>query len=273
VEVVDWFQTYGGVSDGCRCCHINHQNPYLRPPVVLDEYVKNREVWDCPSSQMVGSFMVNPAPGGDWFQALMDNPGTWGDMTCNEAFPPGWGGDLTDSFLQDALSTAGSNTHSSVTAKTFRQSIGTPRANWDLRLATVDEVTKRVVVADMGYEMDTYRVARVAYPDRYGVEKAACKPHHFDWENCPWTVECGAGDPRFATDTQYRKENGRTRHLGGSNIGFADGHAAWMSSETLLWNAPMSPAPWGWEAYTPPAEIMPSQILIDGLYICCFEPQ
>jgi prepilin-type processing-associated H-X9-DG protein len=26
----------------------------------------------------------------------------------------------------------------------------------------------------------------------------------------------------------------RPRHLGGSNIGFADGHAAWMSSEAII---------------------------------------
>ncbi len=56
-----------------------------------------------------------------------------------------------------------------------------------------------------------------------------------DWENCPWTQQCGIADQeKFWGDPSFR--SGFTRHLGGINLGFADGHAAWINSEKLISN-------------------------------------
>src|SRR5512140_3203612 len=40
----------GGGSDdpGPECKYAWQGNPYEQPPVVLDDYVKNRDVWRCP---------------------------------------------------------------------------------------------------------------------------------------------------------------------------------------------------------------------------------
>jgi len=41
------------------------------------------------------------------------------------------------------------------------------------------------------------------------------------------------------TDPGYRAKY--TRHLGGSNIGFADGHAAWWNAEAFVANTAYCP--------------------------------
>jgi len=38
------------VTPGC-CPYPTMANPYLRWPVIFDEYVKSREVWKCPSAR------------------------------------------------------------------------------------------------------------------------------------------------------------------------------------------------------------------------------
>ena len=41
---------------------------------------------------------------------------------------------------------------------------------------------------------------------------------------------------RFVSDTTYRARF--TRHMGGSNLGFADGHARWMLADEVLAKSP-----------------------------------
>ena len=60
-EVIDYFNTYPGDAgtgnhlwDGSGTCWTSTDgNPYLVFPVILDEYVKNRDVWRCPSARNV----------------------------------------------------------------------------------------------------------------------------------------------------------------------------------------------------------------------------
>jgi prepilin-type processing-associated H-X9-DG protein len=138
-------------------------------------------------------------------------------------------------------------------------SIGVPRSNTDLKMSAISDAAKRVVCADAGYDMEFYRTSRFAYPDRYGVEKAACR-YGREW-TCDQAQDCGAWNPLFQLDTNYRKVNGNTRHLGGSNIGFADGHAQWMSSEAIMFaGEPSSPY------------VQPTQVLLEGVYVCGFGP-
>src|SRR5512143_2038897 len=46
-EVVAWFSPRCGCGGGRQCCtdRIAQANPYLKVPVILDEYIKNRDVW------------------------------------------------------------------------------------------------------------------------------------------------------------------------------------------------------------------------------------
>jgi prepilin-type N-terminal cleavage/methylation domain-containing protein len=48
-EVIDYFEVKGGDDYGDWC--VFQSNPYLRHPVIYDEYIKNRDVWRCPSGQ------------------------------------------------------------------------------------------------------------------------------------------------------------------------------------------------------------------------------
>ena len=83
-------------------------NPYLNEVVQLDEYVKNRDVWRCPSAKVQGgaNFIL---PGPDWLGYLKTTEGQWGDGMpiegpfCITAWPPGWGGDVTDSIFQQKV--------------------------------------------------------------------------------------------------------------------------------------------------------------------------
>ncbi len=55
-----------------------HSNPYLRWAVVLDEYVRNREVWNCPSAKLADVFVINFDPGGPdgWAHWMAAHRGT-----------------------------------------------------------------------------------------------------------------------------------------------------------------------------------------------------
>jgi prepilin-type N-terminal cleavage/methylation domain-containing protein len=53
-EVQEWFNTWGDINwpdDEFECLEMpSVANPYLTWVVCLDEYIKNRDVWRCPSS-------------------------------------------------------------------------------------------------------------------------------------------------------------------------------------------------------------------------------
>ena len=231
-EVVDWFNDYGGVD--C-CCRAWLQNPYLRWPVVLEPYVRNRDVWRCPSARTKPTFMVNPCTP-DWFTAMKNGANTECSYNsyCCDAFPPGWGGTITDSYVQIEIC-AGPDTGG------FEQTIGT--ASWhltDAKMNSINDPVKHVICADGGVQLDMARCSWVAYPDICRLDCAGCGWQGednlcgADWVNCSWTQDCGAGVLAFGNDPQYRQEYGHPRHLGGSNLGFADGHAKWFPSEFIL---------------------------------------
>jgi prepilin-type N-terminal cleavage/methylation domain-containing protein/prepilin-type processing-associated H-X9-DG protein len=227
-EVVAWFNQYGGVE--C-CCMATRANPYLRWPVLLDPYVRNREVWRCPSGgRFDRSYAVTP---GDWFQTLLANPEYQCRLMCNSPYPPGWGGTVTDTVGQGAC--AGENTGG------FVQTVGCNRTLCDASLAGLADPTRYVVVADASI-IEPDRTSWIAYPDFCKIECASCNYPVTDWENCPRTRDCAAGVRDFALDAAYRQQHSYPRHLGGSNIGFADGHAKWFSAEFILFNGePWSP--------------------------------
>ncbi len=229
-------------------------NPYLRWEVILDEYVKNRDVWSCPSAKVVqGASFILPGP--DWTGYLRAREGTWGQDQfggpCMRTFPPGWGGAVTDSLAQGLL--AGSNvepvggiTVETQTAnKAFTQSIGLNHGRvWAgdvIKLVSVQDAAHYPIVGDVGVLPDNTvgQPALLAYPD---ICCAICAgTQGIAWygdTNCPDGSGCEEvcynlhAHYDWAKDPNRRKAS--TRHLGGSNVGFLDGHAQWMQAEKII---------------------------------------
>jgi len=250
-EVFDYLNTAPGgnaywVGD---CGHNAIQgNPYLRWPVVFDEYVKNRAVWNCPSAKIY-SMPRMIVPGPDWLGYLKSWEGTWGADTdlCikDQVFPPGWGGDVTDSCLQGRtpgfwIDTAWSG--GSQANKAFTQSIGFT-GHYDLKLVHVQDPANFVITGDVGPWCDWNSIGLMAYPDLCAVECSNfwCTDSWIEdcieniQQGCPDTAECF-----FATHSNssmlrdQTKLSRGTRHLGGVNLGFLDGHATWMNSTRLV---------------------------------------
>jgi len=214
-------------------------NPYLRIPVILDEYIKNRDVWKCPSAKWAqGAMAIMPGP--DWFKIWISYSG--GESCASDEFagcspfPPGWGGPITDSFTQGqtGLSRAGSTGGEE---GAFQENIGVTNCGGrEVKTSAVGDPAKFIVCGDAGIRPEYMKLSDLAFPD-------TCKPEagpecYSDWENCTWSQDCGLSADviqRFWSDSTYRRDF--TRHFGGSNMGFMDGHATWMSSDAIYANS------------------------------------
>jgi len=230
------------VSD---CNHKQHANPFLRPQLLLDEYVRNREVWNCASAKMTKAarWIVPNYPPGGWLGYLESTAGNWGrndDPRCSGgpccvAWPPGWGGTVTDSTAQGL--------QAGVETGAFEMGIGTTEVA-EMKFSEIDDPVWFIICADAGAQEEIWMTSLIAFPD---VCMSGCGPQGSapgccaaDWVNCPWTMDC-APDWRVkaALATGIPEEMKRfTRHLGGSNLGFADGHAKWMSAGAIISNSP-----------------------------------
>ena len=261
-EVVDYFNTFPGGGDewadlvegGMDCPAARRSNPYLRPVVMLDEYVKNRDVWNCPSAKMEnGPSTIIPGP--DWFGFLLAHAGEWGDgqdWCPTGAWPPGWGGPITDTSVQgDAGVGFWDEAWEGVSKeerKVFRQSIAlnchdTGPSLLELKLAAVPDATNWLVCSDGGQNSEVLTPGTVAYPDLCCAECANCARDWFPTDcadalvagGCGNVLECYAQwhvSPEMLRDQTTMKKG--TRHLGGSNIGWLDGHASWMNADAFL---------------------------------------
>jgi prepilin-type N-terminal cleavage/methylation domain-containing protein/prepilin-type processing-associated H-X9-DG protein len=228
---------------GTTCNRAMKGNPYLREPVILDEYIKNRDVWRCPSAKLMNGASTILPPGRDnyWLNNYLDHP-EWKDdaytvLPCNWPYPSGWGGTVTDSWLQGWAPVDGYMGLSGGGA--FVQGIGVnDNPHTGGGLAAMNDPAKYVVCADVGWIQVVYNNAQTAFPDlgcagTCGEEPGCCGTA--DWDNCPWSTSCGLdydGKTQLHEDSNFRRS--RTRHMGGSNIGFADGHAKWFHAETIL---------------------------------------
>jgi prepilin-type processing-associated H-X9-DG protein len=181
----------------------------------------------------------------------MDNEGAWGDGTdvgpCEGllAYPSGWGGDVTDSIAQYRMAGIDDRGGSSAGAhKTFIQTIGTGDQNFlDAKLVQFSDVAHVPVCADSGMSATWLGVANIAYPDICCAECAGTAGVGWDgWisADCPngdWCPECADMHAPVLFTTQGQGadwKKTRSRHLGGSNIGWADGHATWVHAQRLF---------------------------------------
>ncbi len=254
-EVIDYF---GGIPGGgdedpewCMSHTVNLANPYLRWPTILDEYVKNRDVWRCPSAKLTsGAGFIVGDP--DWFRWYRGHEGSWGENSgedrfgpCFTAWPTGWGGEVTDSILQGRL--AVDQKGDSAAQKSFVQTIGTAEVyNWGRKLVSVQDPTNYIILGDCGAITYDNNVGTFAYPDicAIGCSNPCCG--WADWELCVSAADCGLyvyapNNGAFLRDSTLAKAY--SRHLGGVNFGFLDGHAQWASSQAFINN--IAEGTWG----------------------------
>jgi prepilin-type processing-associated H-X9-DG protein len=258
--VFDFFMmSPGGGDEGCGYTDDDHRtpegranwsNPYLRWPVVLDEYTKNRDVWRCPSAKMdsTARFII---PMQDWVGYLSATQGMWGDPVstgpCYEnVFPAGWGGSVTDSILQGTNAGPGVQGAADVAggAKVFVMGYSDAEQNfYDTKLVEFQDVAHVPVIADGGSKAGFISPATMAYPDICCPECAGVAGVAWGgWitEDCPdgsgGCPECADVHAPVLFTTQGQGPDWKepaTRHLGGSNIGWADGHATWVHAQRL----------------------------------------
>ncbi len=223
-----WFDDCGG--DTRPGCCSTQANPYLRWPVVFDEYTKNRDVWRCPSAKMA-AYPASIMPAGDWFKLFSSSDRHYG--ACCDNWPVGWGGTATD-------------TNQNVCADGQKPGESTGSVEFGIAcfehlqgksLSLVNDPAKHVVVNDAPNTPWWGMVEQMAFPDICRVRWGGAIDYGCaaDWVNCSDTQSCGIDIKeinKFWTDSSYRKKY--ARHLGGSNIGFADGHATWMPADAII---------------------------------------
>src|SRR5574340_1784468 len=93
-----------GCGDGRDCCtdRVAQANPFLKVPVILDDYTKNRDIWKCPSARTTQTFQImdptwNSQGREDWFLTFQEGEDNCPRFrSCDSPFPKGWGGAVTD---------------------------------------------------------------------------------------------------------------------------------------------------------------------------------
>ncbi|MCJ7752698.1 MAG: DUF1559 domain-containing protein [Armatimonadetes bacterium] len=255
-EVLEFFATRMGdredTAEAKPCA--GWANPYLRWPVILDEYTKNRDVWRCPSAKAQGGAAFSiPVP--DWFTYLVVNQDQWpGEewlwMICDSTWPNGWGGTVTDTLGQQQYAiSVGAGGGANAVNKAFAQSIVCGEENSSgKKLVSVDDPVRYAICADGGVQTKVMHTGSTAYPDLCCTECAGINWYVNEWpiysdlatgaEECPnssgdcpecWEMRANLG---WMKDSSRRAA--AARHLGGVNVGFLDGHASWMNSVQLL---------------------------------------
>jgi len=230
-----------------HCANIasTRMNPYLEPPVILDEYIKNRDVWSCPSARVEGGNggIVNPLGGDWWVRVNMISPDDWGGYGIGQCgggpYPPGWGGTVTDSIAQGSGSSGPRIGDGGAGA--FRNSLDVTALR-EVKTSAMGDPARYMACGESQLGQPIATPLELAYPDTSAMcaanpgSIACCGGSWVDWENCSWSRECGASKDLNYSDTEVRKNYAHARHMGGSNVGFADGHAQWYNSEDILNN-------------------------------------
>jgi prepilin-type N-terminal cleavage/methylation domain-containing protein/prepilin-type processing-associated H-X9-DG protein len=209
-EVFDWFSAQG--EDCVVYGYTRTSNPYLRWPVLLDEYTKNRDVWRCPSA-INSSFAANINPDPDWLRHLEEY---WWRCVCQPWYPGGWGGTVTDTTV-DCVQGGRDSGAVQIDYSAREELAGT-------KVAAISDPVRWITFAERGGGIaDWWMIEQIAWPD-------LCRHAKYSlWNECNDDQEW---IEKFWSDPSERAK--WTRHLGGSNIAFLDGHARWWSAEAML---------------------------------------
>ena len=229
----------GGGASGYTCSPRDYYgDPYLRWPVILDEYVKNRDVWRCPSaSKQAGASWIVPNYGnGPWYTYLTQTVGHWGSADsdcgggpCCGAWPSGWGGEVTDSIAQ--------HRRASPEAGGFELTVGTTASMMaDVKTSQINDPTYVVVAGDLSNpgQGDMQTIVGILFPF-CGLSSDG------SYTGCGDLTDVESDTDRWNGDVGYR--NKYCRHLGGVNLGFADGHATWWTQQAAMTAAPICGRP------------------------------
>ena len=255
-EIADYVDVLAGGPGNCELDSrafraATMMNPYLRWPVVLDEYAKNRDVWRCPSAKMesTANFIV---PGPDWFTYESQNKDSWGgDLSFGPCFfqtmPPGWGGTVTDSIAQQLAAGAGgaggsaANFGAATANKVFVQSYATGEQNYyDKKMSAIDDTARCPVLADGGMDPIWLLMGPVAYPDMCCAECSGIAKYTWGWDpTADDSLPQACKDVHalywdFVDGKSDGWKSKGSRHLGGVNIAWADGHVSWVASQNFI---------------------------------------
>jgi len=169
----------------------------------------------------------------DYFTHWVTTEGTWGSgaaRVCDYAWPVGWGGVVTDSYTQGRIALGAE--------KSFECSMSFNVDNsMNRKLGSVNDPVRFPICGDGGIKDDAMGLGVTMYPDICNLECSyGCG--WADWEQAfstcaAWAAECAENtapnDGSFLAEPELRKPY--TRHLGGVNLGYLDGHAAWINAE------------------------------------------
>jgi hypothetical protein len=237
-EVLAYFNTHagGGGKDQWNpeqfpnCHRAKQSNPYLRWPVILDDYLPTRDVWRCPDARLEGgASFINGSQ--DWLGHLQAHEGEWGRWTvpyiCPRllSFPSGWGGEVTDTLSQRRMAVPRSERGLAASPGMFLWSVATNEIAAETDQYRHEDPAWFVVLADGGGALDAFGTGTLAYPDLCHLECASDLSSdspdwqgqwQADWVNCPWSIQCGA-IAEMKRNPGLRKPYGR--HFGGVNLG------------------------------------------------------
>ena len=258
-EVLDYTGSRPGGGEGNLCWggdenyeYAYRFNPYMQWPVILDEYTKNRDVWMCPSAKVTtGATFIVPVPDFlGWFKA---NEGNWGTSStgmgpCDWTWPKGWGGAITDSIVQGMLAVGGAGdqggANDAQANKAFRLGITWNRHMTGTKMSEVNDPVRFPICGDGGVDYTLRNVFKLAFPEMCCMECAGTGISQVGWPDWPPSLDCGILDSECALCVQLHaqpdqfskpdKLKAASRHFGGVNVGYLDGHASWIGSMRLL---------------------------------------
>jgi len=196
----------------------NMSNPWLRWPVLLDPYLHDRAVYLCEAVEVpTAGHSVASRPA--WITTHRISTKGWPNGPCAHVYPPGWGGAVTDSAVQGPCTDPAR----------FRSTVGAAIGLLSSRkLSDVTDPTATVSWADssrMCVNLGSIIWANACRADCADLKDKA------DWDNCQWSQKCGASGA-FTKNPRIRARF--TRHHGGSNIAFVDGHVQWLSVPRII---------------------------------------
>jgi len=109
----------------------------------------------------------------------------------------------------------------------------------ELKIAAVQDTVSYIIIGDAGAVVHDNNLGTFAYPDICAIECGNEICGWADWELCTSAVDCGLylwapNDGSLLSNPSLARDY--SRHLGGVNLGFLDGHAQWISSQGLINN-------------------------------------